>query len=68
MDYGILLVSFGWFFMWFLLFIKQLPVMAIMEIKEVVPARLKHAHAPNPHDVTEGAVDPGNTGLIGGTH
>ena len=33
-DYGILLGSFGWFFMWFLLFIKQLPVMAIAEIKE----------------------------------
>ena len=33
-DYGILLGSFGWFFMWFLLFIKQLPVMAMAEIKE----------------------------------
>jgi molybdopterin-containing oxidoreductase family membrane subunit len=44
-DYSILLGSFGWFFMWFLLFIKQLPVIAITEIKEIVPPRLKHAHA-----------------------
>jgi molybdopterin-containing oxidoreductase family membrane subunit len=42
-DYGLLLGSFGWFFMWFLLFIKQLPVLAIAEIKEIVPPRLKHA-------------------------
>ena len=41
-DYGILLGSFGWFFMWFLLFIKQLPVMAISEIKEVVPPPMRH--------------------------
>ena len=37
----ILLGSFGWFFMWFLLFIKQLPVMAIAEIKEIVPPRMR---------------------------
>jgi molybdopterin-containing oxidoreductase family membrane subunit len=43
-DFGILLGSFGWFFMWFLLFIKQLPVMAIAEIKEVIPPAMKHAH------------------------
>ena len=41
-DYGILLGSFGWFFMWFLLFIKQLPVLAISEIKEVVPPKMRH--------------------------
>jgi Ni/Fe-hydrogenase subunit HybB-like protein len=40
-DYGILLGSFGWFFMWFLLFIKQLPVIAITEVKELVPPRLR---------------------------
>ena len=28
-DYGLLIGSFGWFFMWFLLFVKQLPVMAL---------------------------------------
>ena len=36
-DIAILCGSFGWFFMWFLLFIRQLPVMAISEIKEIVP-------------------------------
>ncbi|HEX8726729.1 MAG TPA: NrfD/PsrC family molybdoenzyme membrane anchor subunit [Gemmatimonadaceae bacterium] len=44
-DMGILLGSFGWFFMWFLLFIKQMPVMAISEFKELIPARLKHQPA-----------------------
>ena len=63
-DYSILLGSFGWFFMWFLLFIKQLPVMAIMEIKEVVPPRFKHYHA-DPHDLTEGAVDASSIDLEG---
>jgi molybdopterin-containing oxidoreductase family membrane subunit len=43
-DYSILLGSFGWFFMWFLLFIKQLPVLAISEIKEVLPPKMRHAH------------------------
>jgi molybdopterin-containing oxidoreductase family membrane subunit len=42
-DMGILLGSFGWFFMWFLLFIKQLPVIAIAEVKEIVPPKLKAA-------------------------
>jgi len=44
-DYAILLGSFGWFSMWFLLFIKQMPVMAIAEVKEIVQPRLKRAHA-----------------------
>ncbi len=43
-DYGILLGSFGWFFMWFLLFIRQLPVFALSEIKEIVPPRMRYAH------------------------
>jgi Ni/Fe-hydrogenase subunit HybB-like protein len=38
-DYGILLGSFGWFFMWFLLFVKQLPILAIAEVKEIIPPR-----------------------------
>src|SRR5947199_54069 len=33
-DSCIALGSFGWFFMWFLLFIKQLPVMAMSEITD----------------------------------
>jgi len=49
-DYSILIGSFGWFFMWFLLFIRQLPVLALSEIKEIVPPRLKrvHHHPPEP--------------------
>jgi len=38
-DIAILSGSFGWFFMWFLLFVKQLPIMAISEIKETVPPK-----------------------------
>jgi len=44
-DYAILCGSFGWFSMWFLLFIKQFPVIALTEIKEIVKPRLKHQHA-----------------------
>ena len=49
-DYSILIGSFGWFFMWFLLFIRQLPVIAISEVKEIVPPRLRrvHPYAPAP--------------------
>jgi len=43
-DYAILAGSFGWFSMWFLLFIKQFPVIAIAEVKEIVKPRLKRAH------------------------
>jgi hypothetical protein len=58
-DYSILIGSFGWFFMWFLLFCKQLPIMAISELKEVVPPRMKHAHTLEPH---YGGSDPQVTG------
>ena len=30
--------------MWFLLFIKQLPVVAIAEVKEIVPPPLRESH------------------------
>ena len=43
-DWSILLGSFGWFSMWFLLFIKQLPVIAVSEVKEIVPPALKRPH------------------------
>jgi molybdopterin-containing oxidoreductase family membrane subunit len=43
-DYAILCGSFGWFSMWFLLFIKQLPVVAIAEVKEIVPPKMRLAH------------------------
>ena len=43
-DYSILAGSFGWFSMWFLLFIKQFPVIAIAEVKEIVAPRLRTEH------------------------
>jgi molybdopterin-containing oxidoreductase family membrane subunit len=52
-DFAILLGSFGWFFMWFLLFIRQLPVLAIAEIKEIVPPKMRGA----PHLVTDPHID-----------
>ena len=36
-DWGILLGSFGWFSMWFILFARTFPVVAIQELKEMIP-------------------------------
>ena len=36
-DWGITLGSFGWFFIWFLLFCRLLPVLAMAEVKSVMP-------------------------------
>ena len=44
-DASLLLGSFGWFFMWFLLFLRYLPGLSIAEIKEVLPPPVKR-HAP----------------------
>ncbi len=41
-DWGILIGSFGWFFMYFLLFARTFPVVAIQEIKEIIPYPRKH--------------------------
>ena len=63
-DYCILLGSFGWFFMWFLLFIKQLPVMAMAEIKEVVPVRRCGTRTMTlSHDLNEGHDRPDELGV-----
>ncbi len=45
-DLAILVGSFGWFFMWFLLFVKQLPIVAIAEVKEIIPPKLRRRHGP----------------------
>ena len=63
-DYGILLGSFGWFFMWFLLFIKQLPVMAMAEIKEVVPPRMKHPVRSSRTICRKASISPDETGEV----
>jgi len=49
-DWGITLGSFGWFFIWFLLFCRLLPVLAMAEIKGVMPASTPHEpeHSPAP--------------------
>ncbi len=45
-DWGILIGSFGWFGMYFLMFARTFPVVAIQEIKEMIPMprRRKGAH------------------------
>jgi hypothetical protein len=35
-DWGIMAGSFGWFFMWFLLFAKNFPAVSVSEVKEVL--------------------------------
>jgi molybdopterin-containing oxidoreductase family membrane subunit len=40
-EMSILLGSFGWFFMWFLLFLRILPAVSVAELKEVMPAPLR---------------------------
>jgi molybdopterin-containing oxidoreductase family membrane subunit len=40
-DIGITLGSFAWFFFWFLLFTKFLPVVSIVEVKEELPPPTK---------------------------
>ena len=49
--------------MWFLLFIKQLPVMALAEIKEIVPPKLRRPVDPaeREHDLDTLTLDPINT-------
>jgi len=45
-DWGIMAGSFGWFFMWFLLFVKNFPAVSISEVKEVLaPPRSKTSKA-----------------------
>jgi Ni/Fe-hydrogenase subunit HybB-like protein len=41
-EAAILMGSFGWFFMWFLLFMRYLPGLSIAEIKEVIPPPLRN--------------------------
>jgi molybdopterin-containing oxidoreductase family membrane subunit len=36
-DWGIMAGSFGWFFMWFLLFVKNFPSVSVAEVKEELP-------------------------------
>jgi Ni/Fe-hydrogenase subunit HybB-like protein len=40
-EAAILIGSFGWFFMWMLLFLRFLPALSIAEIKEILPPPLR---------------------------
>lgn len=40
-EAAILLGSFGWFFMWLLLFLRFLPTLSMAEIKEILPAPMR---------------------------
>jgi len=42
-EWGIMLGSFAWFFLWFLLFVKIMPSVAIAEVKEQILPPLKDA-------------------------
>jgi Ni/Fe-hydrogenase subunit HybB-like protein len=53
-DAGLLLGSFGWFFMWLLLFLRTLPGLSMAEIKEVLPPPMRdHGPAHHAHDEAE---------------
>lgn len=41
-EWGIMIGSFGWFFLWFLLFVKIMPSVAIAEVKEQLRPPLKN--------------------------
>jgi Ni/Fe-hydrogenase subunit HybB-like protein len=40
-EMSILAMSFAWFFMWFLLFMRVLPAVSVAELKEVLPAPMR---------------------------
>ena len=44
-DWCILAGSFGWFGLWFTLFYKNFPIVAIQEIKEMIPMPRRRAAA-----------------------
>jgi hypothetical protein len=48
-EASIILGSFGWFFMWFLLFLRFLPGLAIAELKEILPPPMKRHTAHQSH-------------------
>jgi hypothetical protein len=43
-DSTIIVGSFAWFLLLFLGFIRVMPSLSIVEVKEVLPHPLKHAH------------------------
>ena len=62
-EAGILLGSFGWFFMWFLLFLRYLPGLSIAEIKEVLPPPMRHSDPAAHTAQTDASGQTGETPL-----
>ena len=50
-EMGIMVGSFGWFFMWFLLFMRLLPAVSVAELKEVLPSPRRWASRAARRDV-----------------
>ncbi|MGH7443636.1 MAG: NrfD/PsrC family molybdoenzyme membrane anchor subunit, partial [Longimicrobiales bacterium] len=57
-EMAILLGSFGWFLMWFLLFMRVLPAVSIAELKEVLPAPLRFGRGKRAGAQAHGRVGP----------
>ncbi len=58
-EMGIMVGSFGWFFMWFLLFMRVLPAVSVAELKEVLPAPLRFRRRRALEQATGHAAPPG---------
>ncbi len=63
-DWGILAGSFGWFGMWFLLFAKNFPIVAIQEIKEMIPMPRKRREGTTDGSRAEVPARAGRAGLV----
>ena len=48
-EMGIMVGSFGWFFMWFLLFMRVLPAVSVAELKEVLPTPRRRTRGETGH-------------------
>jgi molybdopterin-containing oxidoreductase family membrane subunit len=44
-EVALIVGSFAWFFMFFLIFIKALPAFSIAEIKETLPPPMRRKHS-----------------------
>ncbi|MFP4623133.1 MAG: NrfD/PsrC family molybdoenzyme membrane anchor subunit [Gemmatimonadota bacterium] len=49
-EMAVMVGSFGWFFMWFLLFMRLLPAVSVAELKEVLPAPRRCRRGRTGHD------------------
>jgi Ni/Fe-hydrogenase subunit HybB-like protein len=59
----IVLGSFAWFFMWFLLFIRVFPAVAVAELKEVLPAPRRARARVHGGATSHGKIGPAEDGV-----